>query len=382
MRIAHIAPVFPPIRGGMGTAAYQQARALAHLGADVTVFTRRDARPATRPAGVEVVELPALIIKGNAACLPQVLWRLRGYDLVHLHYPFFGTAELVAARRLVAGPPVVLQYQMDVVGRGWLARVFRWHRHAIFPLILRAADSIVVTTTDYAASSFLGPLIAASDARLAIIPHGIDLAHLSPNGDGEPDRVRLGITRRPVIFFLAQLDRTHYFKGLYILFEALARIPHAALVVGGDGNMRREYEARVQSLGLAERVHFAGDISDEMLPSYYRAADVVVLPSVDRTEAFGLVLLEAMACGRPVVASNLPGVRTLVDEGRTGYLVEPGNAVDLAEKIERCAAQTTVLGANARRVVEERFNWEVIGQQLLNLYDRVLTGRVRSPQVA
>lgn len=382
MRIAHIAPVFPPIRGGMGTTAYQQARALAHLGADVTVFTRRDARPASRPVGVEVVELPALLVKGNAACLPQVLWRLQGYDLVHLHYPFFGTAELVAARRLLAGPPVVLQYQMDVVGRGWLARVFRWHRRAIFPFILRAADGIVVTTTDYAASSFLGPQIAGSDARLAVIPHGIDLSHLSPDGDGDSYRARLGISRRPVIFFLAQLDRTHYFKGLHILFDALTRIPQAALVVGGDGNMRHEYEASARSLGLADRVQFAGDISDELLPSYYRAADVVVLPSVDRTEAFGLVLLEAMACGRPVVASRLPGVRTLVDEGRTGYLVEPGNAADLAEKIELCVAHTSVLGANARRVVEERFNWDVIGQQLLSLYDRVVTGRLRSPQVA
>lgn len=376
MRIAHIAPVFPPIRGGMGTAAYQQARALAHLGTEVTVFTRRDVRPAHRPVGVEVVELPALLIKGNAACLPQVLWRLRGYDLVHLHYPFFGTAELVAARRLVGGPPLVLQYQMDVVGRGWHAHAFRWHRRAIFPLILRAADGIVVTTTDYAASSFLGPQLAESDARVAVIPHGIDLVHLSPNGDGASDRARLGVDgRRPLIFFLAQLDRTHYFKGLHILFEALAHLPEAALMVGGDGNMRSEYEARARSLGLAHRVHFTGDISDDLLPSYYRAADVVVLPSVDRTEAFGIVLLEAMACGRPVVASRLPGVRTLVDEGKTGYLVEPGNAADLADKIQRCAAQTAVLGANGRRVVEERYNWDVIGRQLLQLYERVISQR-------
>lgn len=371
MRIAHIAPVFPPTRGGMGTTAYQQARALAHLGADVTVFTRRDPRPASRPEGVEVVALPALIIKGNAACLPQVLWRLRNYDLVHLHYPFFGTAELVAARRLVKGPPLVLNYHMDAVGRGWLAHAFRWHRHTVFPLIVRAADGIVVTTSDYAASSFLGPQIAGGDQRLAVIPHGIDTEHLSPNGDGEADRARLGITRRPLIFFLAQLDRTHYFKGLHILFDALLRMPDAGLLVGGDGNLRRDYEARARALGLADRVQFAGDISDAQLPSYYRAADVVVLPSVDRTEAFGLVLLEGMACGRPVVASRLPGVRTLVDEGHTGYLVEPGNAADLAEKIQRCAAQTAVLGRNARRVVEDRFTWNIVGRQLLHLYERV-----------
>jgi glycosyltransferase involved in cell wall biosynthesis len=82
-----------------------------------------------------------------------------------------------------------------------------------------------------------------------------------------------------------------------------------------------------------------------------------------------------MACGRPVVASRLPGVRTLVEEGRTGYLVEPGDAADLANKIQRCVEQAAVLGANGRRVVEERFNCAVIGRQLLDLYERIVGHR-------
>src|SRR5262249_47181729 len=152
----------------------------------------------------------------------------------------------------------------------------------------------------------------------------------SPNGDRQSARRRVGLADAPTVFFLARLDRTHYFKGLHLLIDAVARVPDAVLVVGGDGEWRAQYEARARD-SLGERAHFVGDVPDEALPAHYRAADVVASPSVDRTEAFGLVILEALACGTPVVASRLPGVRTLVDEGRTGYLVEPGNVDQLAE---------------------------------------------------
>jgi glycosyltransferase involved in cell wall biosynthesis len=92
------------------------------------------------------------------------------------------------------------------------------------------------------------------------------------------------------------------------------------------------------------------------------------LPSTDRTEAFGLVLIEAMACGTPVVASRLPGVRTLVEEGRNGYLVEPGNPIDLADKLLRCVHATYELGTQARDFVAERYGTETVGAQLLDLY--------------
>jgi glycosyltransferase involved in cell wall biosynthesis len=357
----------------MGTVAFNQARALASAGIDVTVFTRRQTRPRLRQPGVDLVELPALVAKGNAACLPQVLWRTGGFDLIHLHYPFFGTAELLAARRLLTGPPIVLQYQMDVVGEGWLAHFFRWHRRLLFPLILRAADGVVVTTSDYAAaSSFLGPKLATLRSKVAVIPPGVDLGNFSPGDDPHGWRRRLGFNGGPLIFFLSRLDRAHYFKGLHVLFEALQALPEAGLVVGGDGDLRVQYEAQAEALGLRQRVQFAGEISDEALPAYYRAADVVVLPSVDRTEAFGLVLLEAMACGKPVVASRLPGVRTLVEEGQNGYLVEPGNAADLADKLRRCIQDGPVLGAHARQAVEARFSWPIIAEQLVRLYGDVL----------
>lgn len=374
MRVAHIAPVFPPYRGGMGTVAYHQARALAEAGIDVTVLTPHGLTPRARPPGVDVIELTPLFSRGNAACLPQVLARAGGFDLVHVHYPFFGTAELLAARRWLGRTRLVLQYQMDVVGVHWKARLFEWHRRFMLPFILHAADAIVVTSNDYAASSFLAPRLAALQGQLTVIPAGVDLGSFSANGDRVGARRKIGLGDAPTVFFLARLDRAHYFKGLHLLIDAVAQLPDVVLVVGGDGEWRPQYEARAHA-SLGARARFIGDVPDETLPAYYRAADVVAVPSVDRTEAFGLVILEALACGTPVVASRLPGVRTLVDEGRTGYLVEPGNVGDLADKLSRCICESAALGPNAEAFVRARYGWPAIAQQLLDLYRRLLSGR-------
>ena len=357
----------------MGTVAYHQARALAEAGVDVSVFTPHGTTPRLAPPGVDVVELAPLFRRGNAACLPQILLRAGSFDLLHVHYPFFGTAELLAARRWLGRTRLVLQYQMDVVGVHWKARIFEWHRRFVLPFILRSADAIVVTSNDYAASSFLAPRLDSLQRQLMVIPAGVDLGEFSPNGDRLSARRKVGLADAPTVFFLARLDRTHYFKGLHLLIDAVARLPDVALVVGGDGEWRAQYEARATAL-LGARVRFIGDVPNHALPAYYRSADVVALPSVDRTEAFGLVLLEALACGTPVVASRLPGVRTLVDDGRTGYLVEPGNVDQLAERIGRCINESSSLGPNAQAFVRARYGWPTIARQLLDLYQRLLTG--------
>lgn len=372
MHVAHIVPVFPPYGGGMGTIASYEAQALAAAGIQVTVVMPRTALPPpavppTPAPGVRVVQLRPLLAAGNAACLPSVLRLVAGYDIVHLHYPFFGTAELLATRRCLTGPPMIVQYHMDVIGRGWRAHLFRWHRRLLLPLVVHAADAIVVTSMDYARSSFLAAAMKSSRPPVIAIPAGVDLNRFSPAGERDPAVGRFAGGRR-VIFFLAGLDQAHYFKGLHVLFQALTRIPDVVLVVGGEGDLRPHYEAQAMQLGIADRVLFVGRIADDVLARHYRAADVLVLPSIDRTEAFGLVLLEAMACGKPVVASRLPGVRTLVEEGHNGYLAEPGDVADLADKLSRCMRESGELGVHARGWVAERFNWKTAGQQLLALY--------------
>ncbi len=371
LRIAHVAPVFPPYRGGMGTVAFHQAAALAQLGVQVTVFTpRAEAGPRQSPPGVEVVELAPIARFGNAACLPQVLTKGRDFDIIHVHYPFFGTAELLAGYRTLGGPPLIVQYQMDVVGDGWKAAIFAGHKLLMFPMVLRAADRILVTSVDYAESSaFLAGRMPSLDDRIEVLPAGVDTVHFHPQ-DPAAARKRLGLpAAAKIVFFLSRLDKAHYFKGLPILVRALGRLPEVTLVVGGDGELRRRHE-RNASKHLGERAIFVGDIAEADLPSYFAAADVVVLPSVDRTEAFGLVLLEAMACGTPVVASRLNGVQTLVEDGNSGYLVTPGNEVELAESIATTINDRQRMAAHALRVAS-KFRWQDIAEKLKAIYEEV-----------
>ncbi|HEX7409825.1 MAG TPA: glycosyltransferase family 4 protein, partial [Candidatus Binatia bacterium] len=159
----------------MGTIASYEAQALAAAGVQVTVLTPRTALSPTPAPGVRVVQLRPLLAAGNAACLPSVIRQIAGYDIVHLHYPFFGTAELLATRRYLTGPPIIVQYHMDVIGRGWRAHLFRWHRRLLLPLVVHAADAIVVTSMDYARSSFLAAAMTSLRPRLIVIPAGVDL---------------------------------------------------------------------------------------------------------------------------------------------------------------------------------------------------------------
>jgi glycosyltransferase involved in cell wall biosynthesis len=131
-------------------------------------------------------------------------------------------------------------------------------------------------------------------------------------------------------------------------------------VIVGDGDLRPSYEAAAQALGLANRVYFAGRVSDAELPDFYRLADMTVLPSLTMGEAFGLVLLESMACTTPVIARSLPGVRTVVAEGQDGHLIQPGDADALAKKMG-CLVEDPNLrkefGLRGRMKVESKYAW-------------------------
>jgi glycosyltransferase involved in cell wall biosynthesis len=164
-----------------------------------------------------------------------------------------------------------------------------------------------------------------------------------------------------------------------VLFDALHHLGGAAprLLVVGEGDLRPRYERQAQALGLGERVRFAGRVGDDDLPRYYAASDLVVLPSVTRGEAFGVVLLEAMACGKPVVASDLPGVRVVVRTTGGGRLAPPGDATALAGAIAALgtdAGLRAALGAAGRRAVEAHYTWPAIGRRLEATYQSVLAG--------
>lgn len=378
MRLAHITATFPPYYGGTGQVCYHNVLELAQRGHKVTVFTA--AYPPgdfAYPATLQVRRLPVALRVGNAPLLPG-LAQLRHYDLVHLHFPFYFGAELVTLAALRRHMPLVITYHQDVLLKGPWQLYARWHAWWLGAWVLRSAARVLFTTLDYGRASAVRWLLQQRPQAVGELPNGVDVQRFRPDLPREVMRTRFGFAPEDVVLVLvAGLDRAHYFKGVTTLLRALAQVTasNVRLLVVGEGELRPRYAAQAAALGLGERVTFAGRVSDAELPLCYAAADIGVLPSHTQGEAFGMVLLEAMACGKPVIASNLPGVRTVVRDGETGLLCQPGMVADLAAKIQSLAAAPAhrlTLGRQGRRHVAVRYTWPRIGVQLENIYGAVL----------
>jgi glycosyltransferase involved in cell wall biosynthesis len=380
MRIAHVTATFPPDYSGTGVVCYYNALGLAQLGHQVVVYTAAlgGGEPAD-PAGVTVRRLPARWRLGNAPYLPG-LWHLDGYDLVHLHYPFYFGAEMVLRQAQTRGLRYVVTYHQDVLFAGPLRLVERLHHRWLGQRILGRAAKILASSSDYARASRLAYWLRTAPGHVDELPNGVDAARFSPAVDGQAVRARYGVAASErMVLFVGALDRAHYFKGVGVLLRALAQGPDPSLRlwVVGDGDLRPSYERSAAQLGLGERVTFCGRVSGADLPAYYAACDLLVLPSTTLGEAFGVVLLEAMATGKPVVASNLPGVRSVVSDGEDGLLVQPGDVADLAAKMRLLVAdpqRCRDMGQRGRAKVELRYDWPVIIPRLVRVYEQVVHG--------
>jgi glycosyltransferase involved in cell wall biosynthesis len=171
------------------------------------------------------------------------------------------------------------------------------------------------------------------------------------------------------------LDRAHYFKGLPVLLKAIASLKDWHLGIVGDGDCRRMYEQSVKRSPARDRIHFWGGLDREALRERYRAATVTVLPSTAMGEAFGLVLLESMACGTPVMASDLPGVRSVIPDILPWGLVARGNPDALARELNRVKSEPRPpeLRTRLRGWVMARYTWDRVADLLERQYDRALS---------
>lgn len=373
MKIANIVCAYPPYRGGIGTAASAFRRYASENGFEVSTVTPDYGMVIDKNEDEKdgVSRLKPFFKLGNGAFLPQLFFRLRNFDLAYLHYPFFGGAEAVWLWKIFnPKKKIVIHYHMDVSGLSWLARILSLPSFLIAASLFKRADLIVSASFDYIKNSRLADLYHKNPEKFCEIPFGVDTVRFRP---GEK------AAGKPRFLFVGGLDRAHYFKGVDKLLEACALLKKDGLDnweldIAGSGDLQAGYQKKAEELFLSDRVHFLGQVSDADLPGLYARSLALVLPSVNGAEAFGIVLIDALASGTPVIASNLPGVRSVFKDGVEGLLVRPGDAADLRDKLKKFLSDRTEaerMGKCSRDLAEEKYAQEKISARVADLLRRL-----------
>lgn len=355
MRVLHLSCVSPPDVGGMGAVAAHEVAMLRDRGVD---------------AALASLTSHALVRIGNVGWMRSLGNLVRSVDVVHLHYPFYGVAGRVAAlKRKGHIKKLVMTLHMDATAPGWKGKISDMHRKWWQPAILDTADALLVSSRDYAEHSSYRNVAS----RVIEIPFGVDESRFFP-GSASPDRFGVSADA-DVVLFVGGMDTAHAFKGVDVLLRSLARLPQSVWgVLVGDGNLRPQYEKLAKELGLERRVRFLGRLPEMDLPDAFRLAKVVACPSVSGAEAFGLVAVESMSSGVPVIASALPGVRTVVDNEVTGYLIPPKDVFALTARLQ-CLIEHPDLRAKMGRAGRERvltrYTWNRHMDGLMSVYQRL-----------
>jgi D-inositol-3-phosphate glycosyltransferase len=391
VKLAQLSTRFPPGPGGVERHVHEVARRLAARGHEVAAYAsdlyrefpwqRLDPsvpRDEVRD-GLQIHRLHAWTLPGELHYpflrgLTRALVRDRP-QLVHAHT--YGTNHAAVARRVHrrVGIPYVLTahyHPIWSIHGGWLRHRLRgFYDHSLAAPIVGDAAVVIVQSAEeerlLRANGFPLP-------RVARIPPGYTPLPPPPAGP-HPFADRLGL-RGPFVLFVGRLASNKGLRPLAEAFRSVARHDATAslVVVGEDGGERAAVEASVRALGLEGRVVLTGHLTDERwLAAAFREARLVVLPS--EYEAFGLVLLEALAQGTPVIASRVGGIPEFVEDGRAGLLVPPRDAAALAEALLRLwddAPTRERFGAYGRDRIVPRFSWERVVDQLLEVYAEVL----------
>ena len=286
-------------------------------------------------------------------------------DIVHFHFPN-PTGEMSA---LLAGlrNKMVVTYHSDIVRQARMAKLYA----PFMRQFLSRAKLIMATSPHYVHSS---EVLGAFQEKCRVIPFGIDLKRFASTP--ETRTAVHAIRRRYGSGIILFIGRFRYYKGLYVLLEAMKSAGGKLLLVG-SGPMEKELTLRVAADDeLKQRVFFLGELSDQQVVAHLHACDLFVLPSILRSEAFGIVLLEAMACKKPVISTELGTGTSFVNQHqKTGLVVPPNDVAALAEAINALLGNRSIreaYGAAARRRVEECFSVDRMVQDLMAIYREVL----------
>ena len=371
-RILHIyKDYWPPIVGGIEKTIHHLAHGCSDAyDVEVLVCSRDRSDKCRKDGAICVRQVGELGRFASAPLAPAFPLRLRQTraDILHFHHPN-PTGELAY---LLARHPgkIVVTYHSDIVRQKWSRKLYA----PFLRRFLRKADVILPTSPNYIRSSrFLRPLAK----RCKVAPLGVRVEDyaLTPSRLETARRLRQRYGNpKTLLLFVGQFRE---YKGLPFLIQAMTQIQGDVIAtLVGDGPCRTEVERLIQETGLTDRIFLPGRLSDEEIIAHYHACDLFVLPSHRRSEAFGIVQLEAMACGKPVISTRLnSGVPFVNRHEKTGLTVEPANPTALAKAIQTLAASPNLqqeLGDTARQRTTTLFHTKQMIHRVKTIYQQLL----------
>lgn len=396
MKVCQIVPCFPYQEhlngapneagyhiGGVERHAYILAHELARRGHDVTVFAARS------PKHSQLSEIEDLAVRRISkeislynSYLPLSVLRCfdpSEYDLIHAHTPVPAIADIVALKNITTRTPLVLTYHNDITKNGFLGRIVSSiYNMTLGKSLIKNSDVVITTTQSYADNS---KLLKSALSKVKVIPNGVDCDQFKPGLDPNLIRKKYGINPlNKLILFVGHLD---YYKGCEYLVRALPHIAesveHVHLLIVGSGPQSGFLRQTAAALHIGDRITFAGYVEDDELPYIYASADVFVLPSVSSYEGFGIVQLEALSSGKPVVTTTLPGVREVDSAGVATLHVPPGDVTGLSQAITKLLSDANLaqqMGQRGRKLAVEQYSWPKVVDQIEAIYFEILGQKV------
>jgi len=396
MKICFVGSLPKPY-GGVASHSYHLTKELAGLGVKVDFVDTRLAKEKMVPPGVRhllIADLGLYSTLRQISKLPRLAgswipiiryWKcLRPRDFVKVVYIILKILDSFrpesvdlfhaqhANERALATWVVAKRFKKPLVITahcGEFTEDFFWSRCSRLVKHMTTAAARVISVSKYTQKCMI---VRGCKGHVSIIPNGVDTHFFRPGLEVSELRRKYRLEKPTrVALFVGDIHRR---KGPDVFLKAVPFVLEKnfkAIIVGSKGGQQESLRQLIRELSISDRVLMIEEVEHELLPQFYNLADIFVFPTVMKTEGFGIVALESMACGTPVIASRIGGIPEVVREDQTGFLFEPGNFQELSEKINVLLADDAMranLGRAGRELVESEYTWTVVAQKTLDIY--------------
>jgi glycosyltransferase involved in cell wall biosynthesis len=382
---------FPPMISGEGTHTFGLAKALSNSGHDVTVITTdlKGGKPLEenyfKIIRVSPIKIPALKLFYFDILSKKKIKELhdrQNIDIIHYTQDYY---KISISKEKINVPIIATMHTPWAIEReiikaktnrfDYLSYIFHRNTYFLKRMNKKACERAdkLIAVSKYVKRTITKEYGITSD-KVEVIPNAVDINKFSPNVDKDKVRKMWNFTSEPIVLFVGRLDHT---KGIMYLVKSFSKIvkdiPDAKLIIIGKGQLRNHIISFIDKNNLGKSIILIRSVEDEDLPKFYAFSDLVVLPSL--MEGFGIVLIEAMACGKPCIVTRAGGPEDIVIDGETGFIVPPADSYSLCQAIHALLTNDNLakdFGRAGRKRVERNFTWDKIAKETVDVYKEML----------